>query len=358
MRIGEGWLGGGEQEAWGSERDTDPTPLRRPKQFEEWGGSWPGRLEGRRDGSAGAGARAEVQPGQGLSKEELEQARKQRQVEVAARKLEKLGAQVGGSYQQGACQGARLLVLMCCLLSICPARSASLHLPILTPTSPLVLPCRWLLCTAHALQSQTSPSSRVPIPRSRSALQVFVHGKQDSAVDWGILAGYEEQKRQIEDSLLLALLHPGQWPAGPLHAWEGGPKGRKYGYLPIHALAFVAGWSDTRHLAEGCTDERCSLEPCHLALVHTQGRTPATAFRLQKCTMRLRRARAASLPRTALVPCSSRGEHARRLAWLLPLEVTPLPAGQSTFAQLLSCAQSYQCISNQPIPSTTPSLHF
>ncbi|KAL4435935.1 hypothetical protein ABPG77_000697 [Micractinium sp. CCAP 211/92] len=132
VRTGEGWLGGGEQEAWGSERDTDPTPLRRPKQFEEWGGSWPGRLEGRRDGgaSAGAGARAEVQPGQGLSKEELEQARKQRQVEVAARKLEKLGA------------------------------------------------------------------------------QVFVHGKQDSAVDWGILAGYEEQKRQIEDSLLLALLHP------------------------------------------------------------------------------------------------------------------------------------------------------
>jgi SpoVK/Ycf46/Vps4 family AAA+-type ATPase len=27
-------------------------------------------------------------------------------------------------------------------------------------------------------------------------------------VDWGILAGYEEQKRQIEDTLLLALLHP------------------------------------------------------------------------------------------------------------------------------------------------------
>lgn len=28
-------------------------------------------------------------------------------------------------------------------------------------------------------------------------------------VDWGILAGYKDQKRQIEDTLLLALLHPG-----------------------------------------------------------------------------------------------------------------------------------------------------
>lgn len=37
---------------------------------------------------------------------------------------------------------------------------------------------------------------------------MFVHSRQE-AVDWGILAGYDEQKRQIEDTLLLALLHPG-----------------------------------------------------------------------------------------------------------------------------------------------------
>lgn len=39
-------------------------------------------------------------------------------------------------------------------------------------------------------------------------VQVFVHDPKES-VDWGILAGYEDQKRQIEDTLLLALLHPG-----------------------------------------------------------------------------------------------------------------------------------------------------
>jgi hypothetical protein len=38
---------------------------------------------------------------------------------------------------------------------------------------------------------------------------VFIHDPKDT-VDWGILAGYEEQKRQIEDTLLLALLHPGE----------------------------------------------------------------------------------------------------------------------------------------------------
>lgn len=137
MAQGEGWLGGEEEEgAWGGERDTDPTPLRRGKQFDDWagglggGGSWPGRLEGGGGAGARAGARAEAQAGQGPSQEELEAARKQRQVEAAARKLEKLGA------------------------------------------------------------------------------QVFLHGKQDGAVDWGVLAGYEEQKQQIEDSLLLALLHP------------------------------------------------------------------------------------------------------------------------------------------------------
>lgn len=42
----------------------------------------------------------------------------------------------------------------------------------------------------------------------KQGAQVFLPGKPDAAVDWGVLAGYEEQKRQIEDSLLLALLHP------------------------------------------------------------------------------------------------------------------------------------------------------
>lgn len=37
--------------------------------------------------------------------------------------------------------------------------------------------------------------------------QVFPPGKKEE-VDWGILAGYDEQKRAIEDTLLLALLHP------------------------------------------------------------------------------------------------------------------------------------------------------
>ncbi|KAL4458849.1 hypothetical protein ABPG75_013714 [Micractinium tetrahymenae] len=140
MAQGEGALAGEEEGGWGGERDTDPTPLRRPKQFDDWGGggwggragedSWPRRLEGRGGVGARAGASAEAGVGQGLGQDEVEEARRQRQIEAAARKLEKLGA------------------------------------------------------------------------------QVFVHGTSDSAVDWGILAGYEEQKRQIEDSLLLALLHP------------------------------------------------------------------------------------------------------------------------------------------------------
>lgn len=41
----------------------------------------------------------------------------------------------------------------------------------------------------------------------KNGAQVFVP-HQHEGVDWGILAGYEEQKQQIEDTLLLALLHP------------------------------------------------------------------------------------------------------------------------------------------------------
>ena len=47
--------------------------------------------------------------------------------------------------------------------------------------------------------------------------QVFVHDPHGN-VDWGILAGYQEQKRQIEDTLLLALLHPGKQPVPALSA--------------------------------------------------------------------------------------------------------------------------------------------
>lgn len=92
--AGEGLLGE-EEGGWGDERDMDPTPLRRPKQFDDLGGdagggnSWLRQLEGRR-----AGASAEAQAGRGLSQEEAEQARQQRLTEAAARKLEKLGAQV------------------------------------------------------------------------------------------------------------------------------------------------------------------------------------------------------------------------------------------------------------------------
>lgn len=43
----------------------------------------------------------------------------------------------------------------------------------------------------------------------KQGAQVFMHDKRE-AVDWGTLAGYEAQKRQIEDTLLLALLHPGE----------------------------------------------------------------------------------------------------------------------------------------------------
>lgn len=56
---------------------------------------------------------------------------------------------------------------------------------------------------------------------------MFVHDAKDT-VDWGILAGYEDQKRQIEDTLLLALLHPGAfvliagWWAAHAPAWMGG----------------------------------------------------------------------------------------------------------------------------------------
>eukprot|EP00891_Asterochloris_glomerata_P004665 jgi/Astpho2/4665/gw1.00067.127.1_t len=36
---------------------------------------------------------------------------------------------------------------------------------------------------------------------------VYPPGNKD-AIDWGVLAGYDDQKRQIEDTLLLALQHP------------------------------------------------------------------------------------------------------------------------------------------------------
>ncbi|PRW59773.1 cell division cycle 48-like protein [Chlorella sorokiniana] len=128
MAQGEGW-----QLDDDDERDTEPTPLRRPKRFDDWGSGgsggseqWPRRLEGggRPHGSAAPGGAAE-----GPSQEQLEQQRRARQLDSVARKLEKNGA------------------------------------------------------------------------------QVFIHDPKDT-VDWGILAGYEEQKRQIEDTLLLALLHP------------------------------------------------------------------------------------------------------------------------------------------------------
>lgn len=93
---GEAWqLGGDDDEAdgWGGERDTEPTPPRRPKRFDDWGAggsSWPQRLEG-------GGRRVPLQGGEGgqLSEEQTEEQRKQRQLAAAVRKLEKMGAQVG-----------------------------------------------------------------------------------------------------------------------------------------------------------------------------------------------------------------------------------------------------------------------
>ncbi len=69
-----------------------------------------------------------------------------------------------------------------------------------------------------------------------------MHGKQDSAVDWGILAGYEEQKRQIEDSLLLALLHPGQCHCLSAACSGRGPQGRMDLWILAGSCTGKHGW--------------------------------------------------------------------------------------------------------------------
>lgn len=93
--AGEGWQLGEDEE-----RDTEPTPLRRPKRFDDWGGGgsgggdeqWPRRLEGGgRPQSGGAQSGA----AEGPSQEQLEQQRRARQLDSISRKLEKNGAQVG-----------------------------------------------------------------------------------------------------------------------------------------------------------------------------------------------------------------------------------------------------------------------
>ena len=95
---GEGWQLGEDEE-----RDTEPTPLRRPKRFDDWGSGgsgsggsdeqWPRRLEG--GGRPGGGtASSGGGAGEGPSQEQLEQQRRTRQLDSVARKLEKNGAQV------------------------------------------------------------------------------------------------------------------------------------------------------------------------------------------------------------------------------------------------------------------------
>lgn len=98
--AGEGWQLGDNEEGEGEERDTEPTPLHRPKRFDDLrgggGSEWPQRripLEGG-PGYGGRGMEEATTP------EQLEQQRKQRQLEAAVKKLEKQGAQVGRSVQQ------------------------------------------------------------------------------------------------------------------------------------------------------------------------------------------------------------------------------------------------------------------
>ncbi|GAB4821726.1 hypothetical protein N2152v2_008772 [Parachlorella kessleri] len=120
VHISSGDDDDGDPIGWGEERDTAPTPLRRPpKQLEDL----PGSARGQPFGTEGG-------PGAGLEDEQArEQRRQQARLEGVAKKLQGMGA------------------------------------------------------------------------------QVFLPGKKDE-FDWGILAGYEQEKRQIEDTVLLALTHP------------------------------------------------------------------------------------------------------------------------------------------------------
>lgn len=93
--AGEGWQLGEDKE-----RDTEPTPLRRPKRFDDWGGGgsgggdeqWPRRLEG---GGRPQGGGAQSGAAEGPSQEQVAQQRRARQLDSISRKLEKNGAQVG-----------------------------------------------------------------------------------------------------------------------------------------------------------------------------------------------------------------------------------------------------------------------
>lgn len=161
---------------WGEERDTEPTPLRRPKRFDEWGHGgaaeqWPPRLEGG--------------GGEGPSAEQRERQRRQQRLQGAVQKLEKSGAQVGLGVAGCRCGGR---------WASPRGRSGAIRL--------------WLW---HA---ERGAANRPPCPALFSRRQVFLPDPKES-IDWGILAGYDDQKRQIEDTLLLALLHPGaRWCLG------------------------------------------------------------------------------------------------------------------------------------------------
>ena len=93
--AGEVWQGG-EQGEEDEERDTEPTPLHRPKRFDDWGSSGgdgrsrDGRWARRRLGGGGGRGIDIEQP----TPEQLEQQRQQRQLDAAVKKLEKQGAQV------------------------------------------------------------------------------------------------------------------------------------------------------------------------------------------------------------------------------------------------------------------------
>jgi hypothetical protein len=91
-RAGAVWQGGDEDE----ERDTEPTPLRRPKRFDDWAADGSG--SGRSSDDPWARRRLEGGGGRGIdieqpTPEQLEQQRRQRQLDVAVKKLEKQGAQ-------------------------------------------------------------------------------------------------------------------------------------------------------------------------------------------------------------------------------------------------------------------------
>lgn len=77
-------------------------------------------------------------------------------------------------------------------------RSGHLH-------SPARRPGGWF-CRARGLPTCCShPPARCPC---RAGAQVFPAGQAGKAVSWAELAGYEEQKSVIEDTLLLALQRP------------------------------------------------------------------------------------------------------------------------------------------------------